>query len=106
MPPTCSGRRHFLTSGAFNLSALGLAWLLKQDRAFAEPLKPDFEQRHYDLLPKAPPFQPRATAMISMFMQGGPSHLDLFDPKEALKKLRRTKVPRRGQIRRCRSRQP
>ena len=85
-PIVCSGRRHFLTSGAFNLSAVGLAWLLKQDRAFAEPLKPELEQRHFDLLPKAPPSPPRATAMISMFMQGGPSHLDLFDPKEALKK--------------------
>ncbi|HQZ64016.1 MAG TPA: DUF1501 domain-containing protein, partial [Planctomycetaceae bacterium] len=29
----------------------------------------------------------QATAMISMFMQGGPSHIDLFDPKPELNKL-------------------
>ncbi len=29
---------------------------------------------------------PRATAMISMFMQGGPSHLDLCDRKLELEK--------------------
>ena len=44
------------------------------------------EQRHFDVLPKQPHFQPRARAMISMFMQGGPSHIDLFDPKPELDK--------------------
>ncbi len=46
----------------------------------------DLEPRHFDLLPKQPHFQPRAKAMISMFMQGGPSHIDLFDPKPELDK--------------------
>jgi hypothetical protein len=44
------------------------------------------EPKHYDLLPKAPSAPPRAKAMISMFMQGGPSHIDLFDPKPELDK--------------------
>jgi hypothetical protein len=66
-PFGCSSRRHFLAANGFRLSALGLAWLLKQDGAFADdPIKPDLEPRHFDLLPKPPKFKPRATAMISI----------------------------------------
>ncbi len=79
----CLSRRHFLNQGAFGLGALGLTWLLKNDGLLA---KPELEPRHFDVLPKQPHFQPRARAMISMFMQGGPSHLDLFDPKPELDK--------------------
>ncbi len=82
----CLSRRHFLAGSGFNLGAVGLAWLLKQDGLLAEPAKPELEQHHYDLLPKKPQFPPRARAMISMFMQGGPSQVDLFDPKPELDK--------------------
>src|SRR5262249_42551331 len=52
----------------------------------AEPTRPELGPRSYDLAPKAPHFRPRARAMISLFMQGGPSHIDLLDPKPALAK--------------------
>ncbi len=77
----CLSRRHFLNHSAFALGALGLHWLLKSD-GYGKPI--DLEQQHFDMLPKQPHFQPRARAMISMFMQGGPSHIDLFDPKPEL----------------------
>jgi hypothetical protein len=80
----CLSRRHFLAGTGFNLGALGLTWLLQQDGVFAKPT--DVEAQHYDLLPKKPAYQPRARAMISMFMQGGPSQIDLFDPKPELDK--------------------
>src|SRR5947209_1764621 len=80
----CNSRRHFLSSSAFGLGGLGLAWLMKQDGLLAAPERPELEQKHYDLLPKKPHFQPTAKAMISMFMQGGPSQVDLFDPKPEL----------------------
>lgn len=79
----CS-RRHFVLSGAYGLGATAAAWLLKQDGLLAEPARPELEERHFDLLPKATHHAPRATAMISMFMVGGPSHVDLFDPKPKL----------------------
>ncbi|HEX4071236.1 MAG TPA: DUF1501 domain-containing protein [Planctomycetaceae bacterium] len=79
-------RRHFLAQQAFGLGGLALAWLLKEDRAFAVPSKPNLEPPHYDFTPKAAARPPQARAMISMFMQGGPSHIDLFDPKPALTK--------------------
>ena len=41
---------------------------------------------HYDLLPKTPHFPAKAKAMISLFMIGGPSQMDLFDPKPMLTK--------------------
>ena len=41
----------------------------------------------YDLRPKKPHFEPKAKAVIHLFMNGGPSQVDLFDPKPALKKF-------------------
>lgn len=79
-----AARRHFLATGAMSLGSLALAWLLSEDGVQAAPLKPSATPRRYDLKPKPPHHPPRATAMISMFMQGGPSHLDLFDPKPEL----------------------
>ena len=50
-------------------------------------LRPELEQKTFDVKPKQPHFEPTAKAMISLWMQGGPSHLDLFDPKPVLQKL-------------------
>lgn len=38
------------------------------------------------LAPRAPHFAPRAKRVIFLFMNGGPSHVDTFDPKPALEK--------------------
>ena len=40
----------------------------------------------FDVLPKAPHFAPRAKRVILLFQNGGPSQMDLFDPKPELKK--------------------
>src|SRR3954451_14970922 len=80
-------RRQVLHSGTMGIGTVALAWLLNRDRLLAEPKKPDLEPRHFDLTPKSPHFEPKAKAMISLFMQGGPSHMDLLDPKPALNKL-------------------
>ncbi len=80
-------RREVLHSSTFGVGSVALAWLLNQDRLQAEPAKPDLERRRFDLAPRAPHFQPRAKAMISLFMQGGPSHMDLLDPKPELTKF-------------------
>jgi Protein of unknown function (DUF1501) len=80
-------RRDILHSGTLGVGTVALAWLLNQDRLLAEPQKPDLEKKHFDLTPKQPHFPPKARALISLFMQGGPSHLDLLDPKPTLDKL-------------------
>jgi hypothetical protein len=78
-------RRHFLSQQAFGLGGLALGWLLGQE-ATAAPGKPELERRTFDVKARTPAKQPQATAVISMFMQGGPSHHDLFDPKPELVK--------------------
>lgn len=78
-------RRHFLFAQTLSLGSVALAWLLNRD-AGAAPPQPPLERPTYDLKPKPSGEPPRARAMISLFMQGGPSHLDLFDPKPELTK--------------------
>ena len=77
-------RRHFLNS-SYGMGTIALATLLREQGAFAttELLK----GAHYDVKPKPAPSFGKAKAMISMFMQGGPSHIDLFEPKPELVKL-------------------
>ncbi|RMG33600.1 MAG: DUF1501 domain-containing protein [Planctomycetota bacterium] len=86
MSAQCFTRRHFLASQGWGLGSIALAWLLKQDGLLAETERPELQPRTFDLKPKAPDRPPRAKAMISLWMQGGPSHLDLFDPKPMLQK--------------------
>ena len=43
-----------------------------------------------DLRPRASHFEPKARAVIHLYMNGGPSQMDLFDPKPMLEKLHGT----------------
>src|SRR5436190_3140144 len=93
MSHLCS-RRHFLHANGFGLGSLALAWLLRRDGLLAAPVKPHVDgPLRYDLLPKPPHFAPKAKAMISLFMMGGPSQMDLFDPKPMLTKYDGQKFP-------------
>ncbi|WP_425614024.1 DUF1501 domain-containing protein [Anatilimnocola sp. NA78] len=77
-------RREFLATNAFGIGAFALAHLLKGDKLRAEtPSKPG-ENLPLSLRARAPHLAPRANAMISLFMHGGPSHVDLLDPKPEL----------------------
>lgn len=83
-----STRRHFLQTSSFGLSSMALAYLLQQDSVLAEPpKKPELSRTTYNLLPKPTHHEPKAKAMISLFMVGGPSQMDLFDPKPKLNEL-------------------
>ena len=79
-------RRQILVRSGFGIGSFALAHLLQQDGLLADgPPKPG-ENLPMNLKPKSPHFAPRATAMISLFMHGGPSHVDLLDPKPDLSK--------------------
>ncbi len=82
--PACNSRRHFLAGSALGISSVALNWLLNHDQAFGAPAKPELEPTSYDNKPKVPRKEPQAKAMISLWMQGGPSHHDMFDPKPLL----------------------
>ncbi len=81
---TCRNRFMPLTRrGMLQHSAAGFGWMafaaLNADAARASS---EFES---PLAPKAPHFKAKAKRVIFLFMQGGPSHLDTFDWKPALK---------------------
>ena len=77
-------RREFL-GRATGIGGIALASLLA-DGAKAAPPKPG-ENLAADMLSKEPHHAPKARAMISLFMHGGPSHVDLFDPKPELTRM-------------------
>ena len=78
-------RRNFLAQTAMGIGSVALASLLRDEQLLAAPHIPR-QQRVFDLKPKPALKEPRAKAMISLFMHGGPSHVDLFDPKPELTK--------------------
>ena len=86
-------RRQILASATCGLGSIALACLLRDERLLAAPARPELAPRKFDLKPKPAHFKPRAKAMISLFMQGGPSHMDLFDPKPELNKFDGQKFP-------------
>jgi len=81
-----TSRRSFLAQSAFGVGALALAHLLREDGVLADAPGKPVENLPLDLKPRAPHFAPRAKSMISLFMHGGPSHVDLLDPKPELTK--------------------
>jgi hypothetical protein len=85
-------RRQFLAENALGMGSVALAYLLGQERLLAAPHMPA-EKRALDMTPKPPHGPPGARAMISLFMHGGPSHVDLLDPKPELTKRSGTDYP-------------
>ena len=82
-----STRRHFLSANAMGLGSVALSCLLQEEQLLAKPRKPDLVPQAFNLVPKQPHHEPKARAVISLWMQGGPSHIDLFDPKPKLNEL-------------------
>lgn len=78
-------RRAFLRQGSLGIGSVAAAWMLQEDGASAKP--PGIEEQTYDLLPRKTHHEPTAKAMISLFQHGGPSHMDLTDPKPELTKF-------------------
>src|SRR5678815_5980854 len=83
-------RREFLFQSGGGMSGLALAWLLNRDGLLAATPEVGAcaakASGYNPYAPKKPHFAPRATSVISLFMSGGVSHLDTFDPKPALAK--------------------
>jgi Protein of unknown function (DUF1501) len=76
-----------------SVGGVALAWLLEHDRAYGKPVRPELQPRSFDTTPKPPHYPARANAMISLWMQGGPSHHDMFDPKPEMAKYDRQPFP-------------
>jgi uncharacterized protein (DUF1501 family) len=77
-------RRNFLQSCVAGIETAALAHLLSTEGRAAE-VSP--------LAPKSPPLTAKAKNVIFLFMEGGPSQLDLFDPKPELQKWHGQSLP-------------
>ncbi len=73
----CS-RREFLCQAGGGFGAIAATWLLEQQASAGAPVHSAAQ---------APHFAPRAMRVIYLFMHGGPSHLETFDPKPELQRL-------------------
>lgn len=71
-------RRQFLCRSGGGFGAIALASLLERNSIGAEGTSP---------------LKPRAKRVIFLFMEGGPSHIDLFDPKPLINKLAGQSLP-------------
>ena len=81
-------RRDFLVGSGGGIGAWALASLMQSDAKSAiasESISPN--------LAKTTHFKPRVKRVIWLFMHGGPSQVDLFDPKPELKRLAGKTLP-------------
>jgi hypothetical protein len=79
-----NSRREFFTQAGSGLASLALGAMLAEA---AETKSTD------PLAPRKPHVPPRAKNVIWLFMEGGPSHIDLFDPKPKLNELAGQPMP-------------
>jgi len=79
-----ASRREFLGLSGLGFGSLAFAALSAQASAQASGDRPVAEGPASPFAPRPPHFPARAKAVIFLFMEGGPSHVDLFDPKPEL----------------------
>jgi Protein of unknown function (DUF1501) len=89
-------RRQFLSRVGMGVGALGLASLLPQTQLFGAAANSALDLGASPLLPKPPHFPAKAKAIIHIFAQGAPSHVDTWDPKPALTRLNNKTLPDGG----------
>jgi hypothetical protein len=82
-------RREFLNRCGMGMGALGFASMLG-GLNFLNGAEPGFTN---PLAPKQPHFPARAKRIIHIFANGGPSHVDTFDPKPSLEKYHGKEIP-------------
>src|SRR6266550_2729066 len=78
-------RRDFLIRGGAGFGALALTYLIESERLLAAPAVSSSA--------KIADFPAKAKSVIFLFMEGGPSHLDTFDPKPKLREMAGQRLP-------------
>ena len=86
-------RREFLWETGCGFGALGLTALLDGDGFFSKKAAAADSKFINPMAPKTPHFAGKAKACIFLFMYGGPSHIETFDPKPALYPLDGKTIP-------------
>jgi len=90
-PPRAAtfSRRQLLVSAGGGIGALALASLLAEEQLARAATPAALPGQG----PRPPHFTPRVKRVIWLFMHGGPSHVDLFDPKPELQRLAGQPLP-------------
>ncbi len=88
-PSLCTSRREMLTRCGTGFGLLGLAGAL----ADAGDVAPPNRETADPLSLKQPHFAPKARRVVHLFMNGGPSQVDTFDPKPMLDKYHGQTLP-------------
>ncbi|MGQ0635951.1 MAG: DUF1501 domain-containing protein [Planctomycetaceae bacterium] len=83
-------RRQVLCRSGLGMGALSLAALL--DERLSDPVHAS-TNFNSPLVPRLPHFPPRAKRVVHLFMNGGPSQVDTFDPKPALAEYAGRELP-------------
>ena len=90
-PRRFTSRRELLFEAAGGISGLGLASILAEQGLLAGSTTSPYS-------PKNPHFPARAKRVISLFMSGGVSQMDTFDPKPMLTKYAGTPLEGKGDV--------
>lgn len=85
MDPITFHRRKFLRGAGSGLGAMAMAAMLAEDAQSAT--------LHDPTISRKPHHTPKAKSVIFLFMEGGPSHIDLFDHKPRLNELAGKPMP-------------
>ncbi|CAN5234676.1 DUF1501 domain-containing protein [soil metagenome] len=89
--PGAQSRRDFLLKSGGGLGGIALSYLLARDGFAADKVAPASAN---PLASRKPHFPGKAKSVIFMFMVGGPSQMDLFDPKPELAKWQGKPLPK------------
>lgn len=91
-PSAPLSRRRLLESSGMGLGMLGLSDQFAR-RAFGDETAQGSDATANSLRARKPPFAPKAKRMIHFFLNGGPSHVDTFDPKPKLQEYAGKPLP-------------
>ena len=95
--PDILSRREALLRAGLGLGWLGAASLIDQQSSYASPTLSGAKQpspvTQATLAPRLPHFEAKAKSVIHIFANGGPSHLDTFDPKPVLETWAGREIP-------------
>src|SRR5262245_22484421 len=84
-------RRELLSRSGMGFASLGLAGLMASQGLLGSPARAATATQ--PLAPKGPHFPAKAKRVLHLFMNGGPSHVDTFDPKPLLDKYHGQPLP-------------
>jgi hypothetical protein len=91
-------RRSLLERTGFGVGGLALTYLIQAEKLLGGEGARNDKPTVQNLQPRAPHFPPAAGAMVHFMQNGGPSQMDLFDPKPELQKRGGQPMPQSVEI--------